>query len=351
MTLSARTLVERARRPLWLPRPEIHRSEFGGVLLVASAAYHAVELVPLAKELRRRGCPVTLMTTRAAPHAVRQATASWEGPLYAWPRVWRAVPPFSAAVVMNDWGPTRALVLLARKRGIPSFAKVEGVQDFEDVDTRRSRSPYRCVDLVLGQGANDVDALGDERVRVVGSERLEALWKAPERAFGGGQPLIVINSNFTYGVLADARADWLSAVLGAADRAGCQVVISQHPAEPPLAGDLPVAGIPMSDLLARRADVLVSRFSTVPFEAMARGVPFVYFNPHGERVPTFQEGAGFHARAETQDELVDAIKKALTWRGSYRARARAFFLRQVDVADNASPAERAADAIVSSLVA
>jgi hypothetical protein len=334
---------------LLLRRPEIHRSRFGGVLLVASAAYHALELVPLARELRRRGYLVTLMATTAAPNDVRQAARDWDDPLYAWPRVFRLVPKFRTVVVMNDWGPTRALVSLAHERNLPTFAKVEGVQDFEDADTGRSRSPYRSTDLVLGQGRNDVDALGSERVRVVGSERLEALWRGPERAFGGDRPLVVINSNFTYGVLAEARDRWLTLALSATERAGCTAVISQHPADPPLPQDLPVATAPISELLAERADVLVSRFSTVPFAAMACGVPFVYFNPHGERVPTFQGDTDAFVRAATEKDLVSAIRSALGWRGGYRTRARDFFLRQVDIAEGATPAERAADVIMSRL--
>jgi hypothetical protein len=333
--------------PFGLRRPEIHRSTFGGVLLVASAAYHALELVPLARELRRRGCRVTLMATTAAPKGVRRAAQDWDEPLYAWPRVFRLIPEFSAVVVMNDWGPPRALVSVACERDLPTFAKVEGVQDFEDVDTGRVRRPYRSVDLVLGQGRNDVDALGSERVRVVGSERLEALWRGPERVFGGDRPLVVINSNFTYGVLDEARDGWLALALSAAERAGCTAVISQHPADPPLAHGLPVAAAPISELLASQADVLVSRFSTVPFAAMACGVPFVYFNPHGERVATFQENTDAFIRASTEEQLASAIRSALDWRGGYRARARDFFLRQVDIVDGSTPAERAADVIVA----
>jgi hypothetical protein len=53
------------------------------------------------------------------------------------------------------------------------------------------------------------------------------------------------------------------------------------------------------------ASVLVSRFSTVPFEAMARGVPFVYHNPHGETVPTFMNPDGGNAMSWWWYDLID----------------------------------------------
>ena len=98
-----------------------------------------------------------------------------------------------------------------------------------------------------------------------------------------------------------------------------------------------------------RAGLLVSRFSTVLFEAMARGVPVVYHNPHGERVPTFTRPDGAFLVSTTADELADAMGTALTWRDGYRDRAEAFFRRQVDVCEQRPSEVRAADVIVGEL--
>lgn len=310
-----------------------------------TAAYHAEELVPVGIELDRRGHQVTFLTTRAAPQEVNDAMGSWQGPLFAWPRHFSLVPRFDAVVVMNDWGPTRSLVDLARARGVTSFAKVEGVQDFEDVDTGRVRRPYRQADVVLAQGRNDLEALPGADAHVVGSHRLEAIFRAPERSRWNDPPVAVINSNFTYGVLPEVRQWWLDAAIDAAIEAGCRVLVSRHPAELHLPSGHPVAGQPMSRLLETVADVLISRFSTVPFEAMARGVPFVYFNPHKERVPTFTEPQGAFPVVVDTALLAGEIGRVLGWRGSYRGRSQRFFRAQVDISEDATSASRTACAI------
>lgn len=341
-----RAAATRLRHPLFLPRPEVHRGRFGGVLLVPSAGYHVAELWPLAQELRTRGYQVTFLTPRVAPHQVLGAlhAVSPEEPLFSWPRWFDLVPPFRAVVVMNDWGPTRHLVELAQRRAAPSFGKVEGVQDFNDVDTGRVRHPYRWVDHVLAQGENDADALAGTSATVVGSSRLERLWAGPERnGWSVTDPVVVVNCNFTFGVLQSERRTWLDAVLDAC--AGvARPLICQHPAEQRLPASYPVTTTPMCELLHHTADVLVSRFSTVPFEAMALGVPFVYHRPASETVATFAHPEGAFAHVEAPDELPAAIRTALGWRGIYRRLASSFFLRQIDVAAESSEV-RAADAI------
>jgi hypothetical protein len=110
-----------------------------------------------------------------------------------------------------------------------------------------------------------------------------------------------------------------------------------------------IAGKPMRHELTR-AGVLISRFSTVPFEAMARGVPFVYHNPHGERVTTFARPAGAFEVTRDADQLAGAVARALGPGGrDYRSTARDFFLRQVDVDDARRSEQRAADVVEDAL--
>jgi hypothetical protein len=216
------------------------------------------------------------------------------------------------------------------------------VQDFADVDTRRSRRPYTTARIVLGQGQNDYESLPACDVRVVGSSRLERIWRAP--AVEPGQHALV-NLNFTYSVLTEARRKWLESVEEALRVGAVPGVVSRHPAERSVSPRLPTASKPFRYEIGR-AGLLVSRFSTVPFEAMARGVPFVYHNPHGELVPTFAGQTDAFVASHSVDELAAAIAIARSWRQGYRDRAEKFFLRQVDVDDR--PAEvRAADEIVA----
>jgi hypothetical protein len=124
-------------------------------------------------------------------------------------------------------------------------------------------------------------------------------------------------------------------------------VVSLHPTEATeLPDGVPVATESMASLLTH-CSVLISRFSTVPFEAMARGVPFVYHNPHAETVPTFATPDGAFDISTSASELGDALVDAMRWRADYRDRAEAFFRQQVDIDPDASPARRAAEVILT----
>jgi hypothetical protein len=252
----------------------------------------------------------------------------------------------AAVVVLNDWARLRAVVTDASDAGVPTFAKVEGVQDFDDVDTGERR-PYRTAAVILGQGQNDADALPDKRVEVVGSTRLERIWSGPAASQGEDA---LVNLNFTYNVLTDARERWLMSIVEAARRAAIPAIVSCHPAERVQNLDLPTTPKPFRYAITR-AGVLISRFSTVPFEAMAWGVPFIYHNPHGELVPTFTEPLDAFPITTSVDELVEALHETRAWRSDYRSRAEKFFLRQVDVHPDTSSERRTADLICEAISA
>jgi hypothetical protein len=159
--------------------------------------------------------------------------------------------------------------------------------------------------------------------------------------------LVVINLNFTYGVLEEVRELWLAGAVAGCRRAGIPFVVSTHPAERwRLPEGLPVAGAPIRHLLTR-ATALISRFSTVPFEAMSRGVPFVYFNPHEEEVPTFRHANEAFWTARSESELTRALREAATV-VDYRRQCRSFFLRQVDV-DPSRPSEDRGAGIIAAI--
>ena len=156
----------------------------------------------------------------------------------------------------------------------------------------------------------------------------------------------LVNLNFTFHVLTDQRDAWLDSTRDALRRAGVAGLVSTHPAE---RGRVhrPAGGrqaVPSRDHKGRHPDL---RFSTVPFEAMARGVPFVYHNPHGERFPTFTEAGrgvpGVFVRRRTDRRR---WSRRSSWRDDYRSRCETFFAQQVSVDPDRTSAERAADVIV-----
>lgn len=323
--------------------PGRHDEFDGAVLLVAEAEYHVAELGPLHDELAGRGLKVRFMAAPGTTQSARFAIGGHSSTIL--PFAPEDVRQCAALVVLNDWGALRAVIEAADDAGVPTFAKVEGVQDFDDVDTGRVRRPYRSAAVILAQGQNDVDAMLDRTVEMVGSCRLERIWNAPACTPGDHA---LVNLNFTYNVQSAARSSWLRSVEAAVAALGVEALVSCHPAESTANVHLPTASKPFRYEIAR-AGVLVSRFSTVPFEAMARGVPFVYHNPHAERVPTFLEPVDAFPSTSSVEELVDGIRMARSWRGAYRDRAEKFFRAQVDIVAGRPSEVRAADVIMRHL--
>lgn len=335
-------VAQLARRP-WDPTLRPWTPDVQGViLLLPGAAYHLPEMVELGRELRRRGHQAVLGSGES--HFERLADGLAWYPELEVLRVDDAtsLDGFAAVVAMKDWASYGEVVRRAKAAGIPTLAKVEGAQDFEDVETPgERRRPYRHADLILCQGDNDWKALDGMRRDIVGSTRLERLRMAPSTH--GQTPLVIVNYNFSYGVLADQARGWLQTVTEALRMTGLGHVISTHPSVRLSTRAHPSTSIPISRLLPQ-ATLLVSRFSTVPFEAMARGIPFVYHNPHGERIPAFREPAGAFPVTETAEELAQVLADGPPPGESARRATDGFFGRQVSMDDRRSE-ERAADVI------
>ena len=323
--------------------PATPQAVAGAVVLIVEAIYHVDEFGPLSAELERRGQRAVFMNSpKTVPGAF---TALGDHTRVVIDFDVDVIVNAAAVVVLNDWGPVRELIYRANEAGIPTFSKVEGVQDFEDVDTGRVRRPYRSTSVVLGQGHNDQKSLPDRRVEVVGSSRLERIWhqdpiKRTDR--------VLINLNFTYHVLTEHRERWMETVCHAVDRVGAEGLVSTHPADRSRNVGLPIAGRPFRYEITR-AGALISRFSTVPFEAMARGIPFIYHNPHGELVPTFRHPGGAFDTSKDTKGLARAIESALDDKSASRERWQDFFTRQVDIDPERSSEERSAEVILSEL--
>ena len=321
----------------------------GAVVLVPSSRYHVDDLGPLAEQLAERGVPSCFMVPPKAPETVLTELAKYTDVVLSWEPGLPDRSPVAGVVVLNDWGPTRELVECADRHGAATFAKVEGVQDFADADTGQQRLAYRRARYVLGQGPNDVKALPGRDVHVVGSTRLERIWHEPPASPGPLDP-VLINFNFTYNVLTDQADAWIVSTQGGIEDADRSFVVSMHPAQKAryAASARNVTDQPIRHE-ALRSGALVSRFSTVIYEAMARGVPVVYHNPHGELVPDFQDPRGAFLRTTSRPELRDAIRELGDWQADYRSRCAGFFADQVDVDPGLGSAARGA-AVIASLL-
>jgi hypothetical protein len=318
-------------------------------LLLPSSAYHTDELIELVGELRERGfSPVAMLNER------RWATTGSALARVDVPAV-KALPAgdwlldLAALLTFNDWGEYFGdYVAYVKGKAPVSFAKVEGVQDWLDHDTGKIRNAYLGSDVVLCQGDNDVGALEGrrDRLEVVGSDRLEAIWNDAVPA--DASPRVVGNVNFTYGVQSEHRDLWVETLRDACRRANVPLDLSLHPAEtakfPGLASPDPIRHLVVTN------SILVSRFSTVLFEGMARGCSVIYYNPHGEQVPTFHHPDGAFDVAEDPETLSRHIEAAKgRKRAEAKERAAAFFARQVSMLPGTSVAARTAEAIERNL--
>lgn len=324
----------RSRWPSPHPRP---------VLLLPAADYHLAELVPLADALERRGVPTALGCGEAHWPRLRDGLVWYpDVTVHELPPVAELASQVAAVVTMSDWGGYQDLIEHAREQGLATFGKVEGVVDFAGVDDPEARHRYRRVGHVLAQGDNDAATFDD--VTVVGSSRLERLLAAPPVA--ASRPLVVINQNFTYGSFPEYRTAWLRAATGACEALDVPYVVSLHPAEKARGSHPNATPLGIARLLPH-ATALISRFSAAPYEALGRGVPFVYFNPHGERVPNFTDPRGAFAAAASPDTLRQALATALDADGaSVRDQAWTFLAAQIDVREDAASEERAAEVIL-----
>ncbi len=337
-TANART-HRRWSEPWLRPFPPAGDGETRAVLL-PGAAYHLAEIAPLAEELECRGYSPIICVGEAHWSRTQPGLFWLDRPTYEVPSP-EQLEGVSVVITMKDWAGYKATVDTAKSMGILTVAIVEGVQDFDDLHQPVQHRPYQTADLVLCQGDNDVAALGGRPTAIVGSNRLEQLVRSPTTP--PVSRLALINVNFTYGVLTDQRDAWVQSAVYACDAAATPYILSIHPAAKVPSSWVNTTRLPISSLLPH-ASVLISRFSTVPFEAMARGVRFIYHNPHGERMPVFQNAADAFDVTSNSAELTAALRSPESGGTSSEA-TKAFFARQVSIVDGVTPAQRSADAI------
>lgn len=319
------------------------------VMLVPQASYHLDELVPLRDQLHQRGICAELVVpvpprkplNRFRPGVRRHSEllSACVDPVSLPQSVDSVVGRASALVVMNDWGVTRSMVEMVKNRGKPTFAWVEGAQDFADIDTGRERRPYRSVDHVFCLGRHDeLQLIGVERT-VVGSQRFRALWsQPPSEPPAGGR--VTINSNFTYGVFPEARRAWVSDTVGACRSTGVAWDLSRHVAERGISFPYRTSHADVTELLGWSSH-LISRFSTLGYEALVRGVQLLYHNPHGEEVATFAPLDGAITVTRTRHQLTEALRAAPIEPASVRRSAESFLSQHLRLEPGVEPSELA----------
>jgi hypothetical protein len=188
----------------------------------------------------------------------------------------------------SDWGPKHFVRTLARLRrnGVALVGFVEGA---------RFAYPrhYERVDDLMCWGPSALELLPG-RKHIVGSPAIEKARK-PERP-APPRPRVLINYKFTRGA-ADEGPAWARAAAEAAATIDPDYVLSAHPFNVAELGGLNLSHAPVPALL-NEATLVITRASTVIYEALAARVSVLYFPLPDDLRAEFGEPMGAFAYAE-----------------------------------------------------
>lgn len=312
------------------------------VWLMPFATYHIDELGPILRELQSSGAKAGFVF-ETVPTQAQLATLSIYADAFYLASDMMPHPP-AAVLTMMDWGPAESLLSDLRRAGTLVISKIEGAQDFRNLDTPRRVLPYSRSDLTLAQGRFDSTWAPASDIEIVGSTRLERVWNlqradALEKVTCG--PLM--NLNFSYGTYEAWLRPWYElASRGLASADIGQPHTSVHPA---VSGQFVTDRSPWPLALGLEiSSLLVTRCSTALFDALLMGRPVAYFNPHRERVWRHVEWNAVVPEVASARELSHWAASA----SQADQNERQTWVREqfVSIEDHAPSAERAADVVL-----
>ncbi|EAK0951525.1 glycosyltransferase family 2 protein [Campylobacter lari] len=217
-------------------------------------------------------------------------------------------------IVFNDWEiVTKFIVMAAKNSGIKTIGLVEGINDYLDVDTKRTRNAYQTVEYLFLPGLHDKKYFSNSKQKLFigGIPRIYDMFHKKKEQIkpiaGKKEKIALINSNFSYGVLVEHRDQWLQKAIDACLKSGYKPIITRHPADTGKIYQELVTTKSFYEIL-EECDVFISRFASGILEALARNKLPVYFNPHGENVDKFKEPMGAYPIANTQEELQNILE-------------------------------------------
>ncbi len=209
------------------------------------------------------------------------------------PGLLRTIAP-TVIVLGNDWGPDKStLISEARLLKIPTICIQEGPLLFDPLQKQLGHA-----DFALLQGPVMKKYVENPQAIIVGNPKYDRHRTANIPT----KPRVMINCNFTYGVYEDQREAWVEAAVSACQELGLDFFVSQHPRDK---GVLPEAYPVVRSNAAsipgqlQETTILVTRFSTLVYEALILGRQVVYFDPMNEPYPVIKEnnnGAVFYAQ-------------------------------------------------------
>ncbi|WP_165525581.1 glycosyltransferase family 2 protein [Psychrobacter pygoscelis] len=219
--------------------------------------------------------------------------------------------PTDLIVSFNDWDPiVRSIIKCAQFSGICTATIVEGIQDYLDADTGQERHAYRCSDYVFLPGNFDKKYFADssQNLSVMGLPRVQKIYNDYKNKVANkrSEKKVLVNCNFSYGVLEDKRDLWLKDVIEACINVGLEPVISRHPADK---GQLYPEYVTKGSFYEEldKCKFYVSRFASGVLEALAAGLKVIYYNPNIEKVDKFMNPRGAYSLCINKKELKEAL--------------------------------------------
>mgnify|MGYP002622720206 CR=1 FL=1 len=315
--------------------------ELPQLYIVAHNRNHVSIFTEMARLLRQRGHAVTFVVVEGNPDHAAAEKALGEI-CVAYIQSAALLSRASARDVVcvgNDWGPKHFIRKLEslRKPRVPIIGIVEGAR------FAYPRHWERVEDLLVW-GQSGVDTLPG-RKHIVGSPAIEKALN-PERA-SPQRARVLINYKFMKGAK-DQGPVWARACADAAASVDPDYVICAHPFNVAELGGLNLSHEPFSKLL-KSATLLVTRSSTVIYEALASGVSVIYYPLADERRAEFGEPMGAFDTANNPVELNDLVRAHGADPSFDAAAAKTFLDRHVSIDPARSAPERMADFIAAKL--
>ena len=225
-----------------------------------------------------------------------------------------------AFICFNDWDPiVKTIIKKANKVNIETIGIIEGVNDYDDVDTGRERGAYKSVKKVFLPGEFEKRYFTQSHhinsLHVCGIQRLDTLLKKRDDQLSSRlrSNKILVNVNFSYGVLADKRDKWISDILEACENVNIDPKLSFHPqdfSKPKYTSKCNISTQGLLDDLSN-SKIFITRFSGALFEAILSGCHVIYYNPGIEKIDKFNQPLDAYHYATTPNELVRSIRECL----------------------------------------
>jgi len=311
------------------------------LFVVAHNRNHVSIFSDAAGVVREHGYQVTFVVVEDHPDrdAATKAATSNGFEIIATAELERIATARDTVLVGCDWGPKAFIgkIERMRRRGVAFIGAVEGA---------RFAYPnhYVRVDDLLVWGQSGLETLPG-RKHVVGSPAIERA-RRPVRT-QTERPRVLINYKFTKGAMEEGPP-WASACAEAAKQIDPDYVLSAHPSNVADLAGINVSHAPFSALL-ENASLLITRSSTVIYEALAGGVSVIYFPIQGERRAEFGEAFYAFKTAESAVDVARFVREHAADPPFNASAADAFLARHIDFDPARSASQRMADFIAAKL--